>query len=355
MKHHLRIESFRELTLVTWDERVEGAERVRFADARFAEAYLRGFLDDPSFEYALRAFVGAGVALSYDYEGVDVLLREAAERLVDKRLKVYERALTKYFSDIPIGTESTDKPVDPNETDDPVEPTSATPTPKNKPPPHWELEASVDGEQGDDCFDESTLHLRARLKDGTATRKDATFTLFRNGTAFHTQEVQTSDPKIELLLPRVGDDEASWTLEFKYQYGDDVYSGTRVYTVWPKTVLLRAQHRKTSLPVKGARFTVTQDETNQAAETAETGEVEHHLAKPAPFTVDAESPWVVRSWTRDTGRIREARVERLYKAAFHAPKKPDPDKAKSNRSWAFLRLVMSRPTDWISISFPSVL
>lgn len=327
MKHHLRVESFRELTLVTWDESVEEAERVRFSDASFAESYLRRFLDDPSVEAALRSLLSGGVALSYGHDGVDALVREAAERLVDKRLKVYERALTKYFSDVPVGTESPEKPVDPNTTDDPPEPQNAKPTPKTNPPAHWQLEATVDGERDDDCFDESTLHLRAVLKDGAATRKEATFTVLRNGAVIHTQQVQTSDPKIDFLLPRVGDDEVSWTLEFKYQYGDDLYSGTRVYTVWPKTVLLRAVHRRTNLPVKGARFTVTQEEENQAAETAETGEVVHNLAKPAPFTVDAESPWVVRGWTRDSGRIREAKVERLYKAAFHAPKKPNPDKA----------------------------
>ena len=327
MKMHLRIEAFRELTLVTWDERVEGAERVRFSDEGFAERFLRRLLDEPGTEWTLRAMVGDGASRSFGDEGLDGLVREAAARLVDRRIKIYERTLTQYFSDVPPGVDAPEKPVDPGATDDPVEPEHAVPTPKNAPPAHWVLECSVEGERDDDCFDESTLRLRARLKDGTVTRTEATFTVLRNHAVIHSQSVPTANPSMALALPRVADDEASWTLEFRFQYGDDVYTGTRVYTVWPRTLRLRAQHHRSGAPVKGARFTVTQDEEHSAAETGDDGSVEHALAKPAPFTVDGESPWVVRAWVRETGRVREAKVERTYKAAFHNPRKPSPDKA----------------------------
>lgn len=327
MKAHLRIESGRELTLVTWDERVAEAARVRFPDVHFAEVYLRRFLEEPATEATLRALLALELGASEAADDLDALCVAVAERLVDRRLKVYERALPRHHWELPVGPEEPITPIDPGAPEEPVDPQNAKPKPEVAPPLRWTLEAAVEGERDDDCFEESPLHLRATPHDGSVTLPTATFTVLRGGVVVHEAVVQTSDPRLDWPVARVGDDETSWTLEFVFRYGDDVYTGNRVFTVWPRSVLLRARHFRTGEAVQGFRFTVTQDGETQPAETAAQGELVHPLSKPAPFAVSSEAPFVVRAWTRERGRVREARVERKYKAAFHAPKRPTPDKA----------------------------
>ena len=57
MRRILSIEAFREVTLATWDDHVDGAERLRFASPFFAESYLRRFVQDPIASDSLRALV----------------------------------------------------------------------------------------------------------------------------------------------------------------------------------------------------------------------------------------------------------------------------------------------------------
>ncbi len=324
MRHVLSIESFREVTLATWDDHVEGAERLRFSAPGFAEAYLRRFAHEPMAVDAMRALAELAPTTSLGADDLDEVLRELSERVFDKRVKVFERALTRYFSDVPVGPDEPDTPDDPDDPDEPIEPSNAKPAPAVAPPARWELEASVAGAEGDDCFELSTLRLRARLVEGQAKTPRATFTVLRGGAPVATAEVSTAgDVSMTWEVARVGDDEDSWPLEFRFRYEGDEYTGNRAFTVWPRTVRLTALHFRTGQPVKGFRFTVKQGEGAQAAETGDGGVIEHPLAKPAPFEVGSESPYVVREWTRSTGRIREAKVERKYKAAFHAPKKSD--------------------------------
>ena len=107
MKRILSIESFREVTLTTWDEHLDGAERVSFSSPTLAEQHLRRFAEEPIALAALRELTGIEPSPSLGGDGVDAILRSAGQRLFDKRLKLYERALTEYFSDVPIDRKST--------------------------------------------------------------------------------------------------------------------------------------------------------------------------------------------------------------------------------------------------------
>ncbi len=324
------MDAYRELTLCSWDDPVPGAVRVRFATPALAEAWLRRFAGDPWAEAALRAVLDVDPSRAFD--DPDALLRIAAEGLCVKRLYVYERSLAERFTDAPVGPKEPDGPDEPVDPDEPVEPSNAKPAPAVAPPARWELEAAVEGEVGDDCFEDSALRLRARLRDGAAKVSTATFTVLRDGARVADGSVSTSgDVTFAWQLALVAEAEASWTLEFRFTYDGDVYTGNRAFTVWPRSVRLRALHARTGQPVKGFRFTVAQGGAAQPADTGDDGAVEHALAKPAPFEVSSEAPFVVREWTRATGRAREAKVERKYKAAFHNPAKPTPDKAIEQR------------------------
>lgn len=328
MKRILSIEAFREVTLATWDDHVDGAERLRFSSPYFAESYLRRFVSDAGAEASLRTLLELAPTPSLGGDDLDDVLRVAGERVFAKRLKVFERALTKYFSDVPLGPPKPDKPDTPDDPDDPVEPSDAKPAPAVTPPARWELEAAVDAAEESDCFDLSTLRLKAKLVEGKALTAKATFTVLRDGGVAATGDVSTSgEVAFDWEIARVGDDEDAWTLEFRFRYEDDTYTGNRVFTVWPRTVRLEARHFRTDDPTKGFRFAVEQGTGPQTAETGDGGVIDHPLARPAPFTVSSESPFVVKEWTRAIGRIRRAKVVTLYKAEFHAPKKPSPDKA----------------------------
>ncbi|MFO0653429.1 MAG: hypothetical protein U0326_44825, partial [Polyangiales bacterium] len=283
MRRILSIEAFREVTLATWDDHIDGAERLRFSSAYYAESYLRRFVADPGAEASLRCLIELAPTPSLGGDGLDDILRVAGERVFEKRLKVYERALTKYFSDIPIGPTKPDKPDEPDDPDDPVEPADAKPSPAVAPPARWELEATVDAAEDNDCFDLSTLHLKAKLVEGKALTPKATFTVLRNGGVVATGEVSTAgDASFDWEIARVRDDEDAWTLEFRFKYEDDTYTGNRVFTVWPRTVRLEANHFRTDEPTKGFRFSVEQGAGPQIAETGDGGVIDHPLARPAP-------------------------------------------------------------------------
>jgi hypothetical protein len=252
-------------------------------------------VQDPVASASLRALVELAPTASLGSDDLDDLLRVAGERVFEKRLKVFERALTKYFSDVPLGPSKPDEPDVPDDPDDPVEPADAKPSPSIVPPARWELEAKVDDAVVDDCFEASMLRLRAKLVEGKALTPKATFTVLRDGAAVASGEVSTAgDVTFQWEIARVGDDEVAWTLEFRFRYEGDAYTGNRVLTVWPRTVRLEARHHRTDAPTKGFRFTVEQGDGPVAAETGDGGVVEHPLAKPAPFTVSSESPFVVR-------------------------------------------------------------
>jgi hypothetical protein len=119
VKRILSIESFREVTLSTWDEHLDGAQRLSFSSPMLAEQHLRRFAEDPIALAALREFTAVEPTPSLGGEGVDAVLRAAGQRLFDKRLKLFERTLTKYFSDVPTGPSDVDPPDLPDDPDDP--------------------------------------------------------------------------------------------------------------------------------------------------------------------------------------------------------------------------------------------
>jgi hypothetical protein len=325
MKALLCIEAAREISLATWDEPAGDAVRVEFVDVYAAETYLRQMVDTPLAESSLRAVLAHEDPSSLPGDDRDALVRGVARHLVDRRLDVHERVLSRHHWQLPTGPEQPLPRVEPTDPTEPIVPQNAKPQAKHSPPVRWTLEATVEGEREDHCFDESILHLRATPHDGPVTQPTAVFAIFRNGVQVHREEVPTSAPRLDWPVAPVGDDETAWMLEFTFTYAQDVYTGNRVFTVWPRTLRLRARHFHGDTPVKGCPFVVTQEGTPQRVETPEVGEVLHPLALPAPFSVRVDPPFVVRAWTRDRGRLREAQVEEKYKAAFHAPRRPAPD------------------------------
>ena len=80
MKRVLSIEAFREVTLATWDDHLDGADRLRFSSPLLAEMYLRRFVDDPIAAAPLRALIELAPTPSLGGDDLDELLRVAGER-----------------------------------------------------------------------------------------------------------------------------------------------------------------------------------------------------------------------------------------------------------------------------------
>ncbi len=175
-----------------------------------------------------------------------------------------------------------------------------------------------------DIYEESKLLLRARFTGGKPKSDKCQFVLTRDGAEWQKQDaaVEDSEAKLEIeKLAKVDDDKPSYRLEYKVVCGDEEKAGADAYVVWPAKATLKTTD-KDGKAIGGAPFTLKQGATSKDFETQASGELACDLAKAAFDGFEIKKPWALLSWTKETGRAREAKVERRFVAEFLKPKPP---------------------------------
>ncbi|MBK6531968.1 MAG: hypothetical protein IPF99_20890 [Deltaproteobacteria bacterium] len=258
----------------------------------------------------------------------DELLSVVGCSLCDGRFALHEEHLPKYAGGGALGPAPAvpEPPLDPFPASE--GPRSASPSATATPPCVWALEFTFDGANPlGHGFELDALHLRARVVSGACTTPRGRFQLLRaDGSSVAAHEVATdsgADVAWELPAPELEPDEDHRTLRARFVVGDQTYDSDNSVVAWPRSLSLRALHKDTRRPIEGFTFRVKQADAGAVATTDTAGEVTHPLAKPEPYTVEAEAPSEVTAWTDAVGRRREALGAKYFVSAFVAPKPAD--------------------------------
>lgn len=195
-----------------------------------------------------------------------------------------------------------------------------------EPPAVWQLRARIPtADELGHAFEQSTLIVQAELVSGVETRTRGRLEVVkRDGTLLAARDF---DPRAGTLswdhpTATLDDDEGPRRVRAVLKVDDEVQQGHEDFTLWPRSILLRARHRDTAALLTGFAFEVIQARFVARAKTADTGEVRVDLPRPGPFEVFADAPSEITSWTDAIGRVREARGVTAFKAVIDAPARP---------------------------------
>ncbi len=187
-------------------------------------------------------------------------------------------------------------------------------------------------------FEESAISFTAKVVRGKkrflqkVPSKKVKFTFAQEGgaTQLAEAEVETKSDQVthEVTLPRVADDEDSFSLTCRIDAGGDIYDYPSEFKVWPASVVLTAE-TSDGAPAKGFLFTYKQQGGGISGDgrTGDDGKATVRPVHAGPITFEAKVPWTIMSWRTAAGsRARVAVVKRQpYPAELRAPVKDTDD------------------------------
>ena len=122
----------------------------------------------------------------------------------------------------------------------------------------------------------------------------------------------------KVTLPKIKDDEASYTFSYSIEAGGETHDGDVDYCVFPKKVELEAVD-KDSKAFPNVEFKLIEGTAEKKLHCDKSGKASLQLKDAGEFKIDAVAPFLLDSWMAETGHERKAQFSRTpYKAAFHS-------------------------------------
>lgn len=177
-------------------------------------------------------------------------------------------------------------------------------------------------------FEESTASISAKVKRGKLKKKKIKFTFTQEGGATTLEPVEVDakgdETVIEITLPKVKDDEDSFTLSCSVEADGETYKHPIEYVVWPKSVEVTCKGTDGKATPKASLTATQKDGVIKTLVVADKdGKLVHNCLNAGPLTFAPNSPYQLEGWTKEKGRKREATVTRKpYKATILSPTKP---------------------------------
>ncbi|MCO5167923.1 MAG: hypothetical protein M9894_16390 [Planctomycetes bacterium] len=198
-------------------------------------------------------------------------------------------------------------------------------------------------------YEESKATIVAKVKRGKLKKATVKFTFTQEGGAaqLEAQEVTTkgTEAVLEVTLPKVKDDEDSYSLSCSVEADGQTFKHPIEYVVWPKSVELVCKDGEGNPAAKATLNAVQKGGVLTALVVADKdGKIVHAPMHAGTLTFTPAAPFELKSWVKEKGTKREATVARQpWTAKILKPVKPATGSKALSESGKLVQFVNLEP------------
>ena len=173
-------------------------------------------------------------------------------------------------------------------------------------------------------FEDSELTLKSKITGGKPEeKKQVKFAFEQKGggakIAEATVELKNDLAEHKIKLPKIKDDEDSYSFSYSIEGAGQCLKGEDEYRVWPKNIELDAVD-KDDKEFAAVEWKLMQGGGKVLGHCDPKGKAAIHLKNPEDFTIDAVSPFRLDGWVTSVGRKRKAKFSKApYRVVLHSP------------------------------------